>query len=129
MEHNAPFPPFEGDNRGSVLLTIEIVTLIIALCLIGMRIWTRTKIAGNLGWDDLFVITGMVRTHHRQQAIANTPLRFVLPRQQLPLSKHCKPVWEDMYTISDQSNWCRSRFGNISLYISSLRLRSSFDSL
>ena len=47
-------------DQGTVLLIALVVTSIFAISLVGTKIWARTRIAENLGWDDLFVVLGVV---------------------------------------------------------------------
>ena len=68
MEFLRPVPPVDDENRGSVLLTIQILTFVIAFGLTCTRIWTRTKIVGTLGWDDFLVTIGIVRSVATNQA-------------------------------------------------------------
>lgn len=53
--------PHEGNgDQGQVLLIALVVTSVFAVSLVGAKIWARTKIAEHLGWDDLFVVLGVV---------------------------------------------------------------------
>ena len=68
MEFPKPVPSVEDENRGPVLLTIQILTFVIAFSLTCTRLWTRTKIVGTLGWDDFLVTIAMVCTVFTKQA-------------------------------------------------------------
>lgn len=47
-------------NRGYVLNVIEAITLALAFALLGSRLYVRTRITKNLGWDDFFIVLAMV---------------------------------------------------------------------
>ena len=58
-----PLGSFQQENdrdQGPVLLIALVVTSIFAISLVGTKIWARTRITENLGWDDLFVVLGVV---------------------------------------------------------------------
>ena len=48
-------------NRGYILLTVSAVTFSVAFGLVCLRLFVRTKLVrGSLGWDDFFVVLGVV---------------------------------------------------------------------
>ena len=65
--------PLERDqDRRNILFITILVTFILASVVVTMRIWTRTKIAGKIGWDDFLVVVGMVSilTRHEYHSIS-----------------------------------------------------------
>ena len=60
MDPLGPIPRETDRDQGSVLLVALVVTSIFAVCLVGTKIWARTRIAEHLGLDDLFVVLGVV---------------------------------------------------------------------
>ena len=61
--------PHESDgDQGPVLLVALIVTSVFAVSLVGTKIWARTRISENLGWDDLFVVLGVVSLRTSRQS-------------------------------------------------------------
>ena len=65
MDAFGPLPSVSDQYRGTALLATLVVTFVFASSLVVMRVWTRTMIAGKLGWDDYLVVIGVVstRTH------------------------------------------------------------------
>ena len=54
-------PPPDGDlNKGPIVLTVTLITAIIALILVGLRMYVRTKIIRAVGCDDWTIILAMV---------------------------------------------------------------------
>ena len=48
-------------SRGHILITLFAVTATIALILLCLRLFVRTKIMrSSLGWDDYFIVLAMV---------------------------------------------------------------------
>lgn len=60
MDPLGPFPHESDRDQGPALLIALVVTSVVAVSLVGTKIWARTRIAENLGWDDLFVVLGAV---------------------------------------------------------------------
>ena len=54
-------PPPDGDlNKGPIFLIVTLITATIALILVGLRMYVRTKIIRAVGWDDWMIILAMV---------------------------------------------------------------------
>lgn len=54
-------PPPDGDvNRGPQLLAVSMVTLLAAIAVVALRLYTRLKITLSLGWDDYTIVLALV---------------------------------------------------------------------
>lgn len=54
-------PPPDGDlDKGPIFLTVTLITATIALVVVGLRVYVRTKIIRAVGWDDWMIILAMV---------------------------------------------------------------------
>lgn len=64
-------PPAEGDqDRKAVLLTVVISMTILSTATVLLRIYTRTKVIHNLGWDDYTIVAAQViRLHPKSISI------------------------------------------------------------
>ena len=60
MDPLGPSPQESDRDQGPVLLIALVVSSVFAVSLVGTKIWARTRIAENLGWDDVFVVLGAV---------------------------------------------------------------------
>jgi len=54
-------PPEDGDvSRAPGILTVLILTGLVALICVGLRLYVRTTIVKGLGWDDYTLIVAVV---------------------------------------------------------------------
>ena len=47
-------------NRGDIVIAIDVVFLGLALILVCLRVYVRTKINKSFGWDDFLIILALV---------------------------------------------------------------------
>ena len=48
------------DNRGSQLIATSLTTAILAICAVGIRIWSRKRSKAGLWWDDWTIFASLV---------------------------------------------------------------------
>jgi hypothetical protein len=54
----------DGDSlatRGAVQANVAITFLVLAWCFVALRVWTRTCVIANFGWDDFTMVISTVR--------------------------------------------------------------------
>ena len=56
----ATFRPKEDD--GAVLIAVNGVTIGLGVALVSLRVYVRTRMKNNFGWDDFFIILALVRS-------------------------------------------------------------------
>lgn len=60
-----PLPNYVNPvTRGGAALIVNIITIIIATIVTGLRIFTRLRITYTPGLDDLVIVISLVREHH-----------------------------------------------------------------
>ena len=55
-----PRVPSDHD-RGDTIIVINVVFLGLGLILVCLRVYVRTKVIKNFGWDDFLIILALVR--------------------------------------------------------------------
>ncbi|KAK4182223.1 hypothetical protein QBC35DRAFT_510369 [Podospora australis] len=77
-----PIPP--DVNRGSEILGICGALVAIALVMVVLRVWVRTRIIGKLGWDDWTMVAAMV--------VMFAEMMVIIPQVQLGAGRHVQYI-------------------------------------
>ena len=57
-------PPPDGDvSRAATIIVIQVISFTVELVIVSLRLFVRTRITKDLGWDDLFIALALVRKH------------------------------------------------------------------
>lgn len=64
MDPSAPqLPPNAFEDRRATVIGVVAFCLLFSTTMVGLRLWTRTKLINQMGWDDYACVAGLVCYH------------------------------------------------------------------